>query len=210
MNLLLLFQLSIGAILLDNIVLSRFLGICPLLSLTKSAGGVVAMGLVMTVAMAGATTISWGLEQFILVPLSIEYTRIFVYVLVIAGIIEFLSLIIQKNSPLFGERIAPYMPHLMINGAVLGVALLVADVNHYTQQRFSFLESIVFAVLSGVGFTITALLLSAIRERLELLPVPRSFKDLPVTFISAGLLGLALWGLRAFSALREPFFGVGL
>ncbi|QUI23327.1 electron transport complex subunit RsxA [Vallitalea pronyensis] len=185
MELLLLF---IGAILVNNVVLTRFLGICPFLGISKKVETAFGMGLAVTFVMTLASTISYIVYEFILDPLNIEYLYTIAFILVIASLVQLVEMVIQKTSPSLYQALGVYLPLITTNCAVLGVAVI------NMQAEYSLIKSIVNGFGTAVGFTLAIVILASIRERIEFNDVPKPFKGYPIVLLTAGLMAIAFLG----------------
>lgn len=178
----------IGAVFVNNIVLSQFLGICPFLGVsskvTTSAGMSGAVLFVMTIA----TTVTYLLHQYLLVPMGLEYLRTITFILVIAALVQMVEIILKKVSPAMYQALGIFLPLITTNCAVLGVAILVI------QKKLNLMESVVFAVATSIGFTLALVIFAGIREHLDLMGVPKGMRGIPIALVVAGLLSLAFMG----------------
>lgn len=182
----------IGAIFVNNFILTRFLGLCPFFGVSKKTKSALGMGLAVIFVMTLASIVTWIVYNLILVPLHIQYLQIIVFILVIATLVQFVELFLKKANPILYKALGIYLPLITTNCAVLGVAFL------NVQESYSFIAALVFGVSAGVGFTLALLLMSGIRERLELSKVPKAFTGLPIAFIVAALMSMAF---LAFSGM---------
>ncbi|HCL56179.1 MAG TPA: electron transport complex subunit RsxA [Spirochaetia bacterium] len=178
----------ISAVFVNNFVLSRFLGICPFIGVSKRLSASFGMGLAVTFVMTVAGLMSYIEYHYILVPLHIEFLDIIVFILTIASTVQFLEIVLQRYIPTLYKSLGIFLPLITTNCAVLGVAQLNIIYD------YTFLQAIVFAMSSGLGFTLAMLLMAGIREKLEFGNVPRSFQGAPIAFIMAGLMSLAFLG----------------
>ncbi|GMQ56117.1 electron transport complex subunit RsxA [Vallitalea sediminicola] len=185
MELLLLF---IGAILVNNVVLTRFLGICPFLGVSKKVETSFGMGLAVTFVMTLASIISYLVYKFILVTFHIEYLYTIAFILVIASLVQLVEMIIQKSSPSLYQALGVYLPLITTNCAVLGVAVI------NMQAEYSLIKSVINGFGTAVGFTLAIVILAGIRERIEFNDIPKSFKGYPIVLITAGLMAIAFLG----------------
>lgn len=190
----------ISVIFVNNFILSRFLGLCPFIGVSKQIKPAVSMGLAVTFVITMASMITWLIYAFILLPFRLEYLRTISFILVIASFVQFTEIVIQKKAPALYKVFGIYLPLITVNCAVLGAAVLNTDMFflHGKPLAGSFLKAIVQGIGAGAGFTLAMLLMSGIRERLEFADVPRSFKDVPITFIVASLMSLAFLGFSGF------------
>jgi len=178
----------IGAIFVNNFVLARFLGICPFLGVSKKVETALGMGMAVTFVMTVATVVTWFLQYFVLVPFGIEYLQTIAFILVIASLVQLVEMVVQKVSPVLYQSLGIFLPLITTNCAVLGLAVLSI------QKDYTFLEGVVFALGAALGFTLALVLFAGLRERLELCPVPDSFRGAAIALITAGLLSLAFMG----------------
>jgi len=178
----------VGAIFVNNFVLSRFLGICPFLGVSKKVETALGMGMAVTFVMTVATVVTWFIQYFILVPYGIEYLQTIAFILVIASLVQLVEMVIQKASPVLYQSLGIFLPLITTNCAVLGLAVL------NIQKGYSFVEGIVFAVGAALGFTLAMILFAGLRERFDLCPVPNSFRGTGIALVTAGLLSLAFMG----------------
>jgi electron transport complex protein RnfA len=187
-------SLALGAILIENFILVKFLGICPFLGVSKSQETAVGMGLAVTFVMGVASLVCWIIEAALLVPLGLEFARTVVYILVISSLVQFIEMFLRKAMPGLYLSLGIYLPLITTNCAVLGVALL------NQQNGYNLLESVVYGITGGLGFLVAIFIFSGIRERLELTAdTPKAFEGFPIALVSAGLLSLAFMG---FSGLK--------
>lgn len=180
--------LFISAVLVNNFVLNRFLGICPFFGVSKKLDTALGMTFAVIFVMTIASIITWLIQYTILEPFDLAYLQTIVYILVIASLVQLVEMIIEKVSPVLYNNLGIFLPLITTNCAILGVALL------NIQYNFSFFEMFVFSFGSAVGFGLALVLFSSIREKIELADVPYYFKGLPIAFITAGILALAFMG----------------
>ncbi|MDP8222627.1 MAG: electron transport complex subunit RsxA [Candidatus Lernaella stagnicola] len=180
--------LAVSAVLVNNFVLSRFLGICPFLGVSKRIETALGMGMAVIFVMTVAGVVTWSLHSLVLKPFSVEYLQTIVFILVIAALVQFVEMVMQKVSPVLYQALGIYLPLITTNCAILGLAVL------NVQKETPFLEMLVFSVAAGVGFTLALVLLAGIRERLEFADVPDSMRGTAIVLIAAGLLSLAFMG----------------
>jgi Na+-translocating ferredoxin:NAD+ oxidoreductase subunit A len=172
-------------VLVNNLVLTYFLGFCPVLGASRRSGATVGLGLAATFVMGLGSLVTWTLFTLVLEPLGIEFLRTFVFVLAIAAIGYYLELAIERLSPALHHAVGRYLPMISTNCVVLGIALIVS------RSDYTALESLTAGVAAGVGFLLVGFVVSSIRERLEIERVPRVFRGVPIAFISTGLVALA-------------------
>jgi len=183
-----LFIIFLSAALVHNYVLNRFLGICPFIGVSKNSSAAFGMGMAVIFVMTIASMATWLIQHYLLIPLNISFLQTITFILVIATLVQFVEMVIAKISPALQQALGIYLPLITTNCAVLGVATINSDSN------LDFIGSIVNGLGAGVGFTIALLLMSAIRERLDLTDVPECMKGIPIAFIIAGLMSLAFMG----------------
>ncbi|MFC1703951.1 electron transport complex protein RnfA [Candidatus Omnitrophota bacterium] len=190
----------ISMVFINNFILSKFLGLCPFLGVSKNTKAAIHMGFAVIFVMTLSATITWLVYRFILVPFNVTYLRTICFILVIASFVQFAEMFIQKTSPALYRALGIYLPLITTNCAVLGVTVL--NVNDFFIKGVAVSASFALAVLqaffAGVGFTLALLLMSGIRERLDLVDVPESLKGIPIAFVVAALMSLAFMGFIGF------------
>ncbi len=182
------FAIVISAIFVNNFVLSRFLGICPFLGISKKIETAFGMGMAVTFVMTLAGTITYLINSFILVPLNIEYLKVVSFILVIASLVQFVEIVLQKVSPSLYQALGVFLPLITTNCAVLGLALL------NVQYKYNLLQTIVHSIAAAIGFTLAIVLFASIREKMEISDIPEPFKGFPIALITASLLSFAFLG----------------
>jgi electron transport complex protein RnfA len=185
--------ISVGAILTENFILVRVLGICPFIGVSKKMDTAAGMGLAVTFVMGLSSAMTYLVNSFLLVPLGLGYMQTVVYILLIAALVQFVEMVLQKFMPALHSALGIYLPLITTNCAVLGVALLS------TQNGYDFIGSVLFGVCAGLGFLLAIVLFASIRERLEFSDYPKCFEGYPIALITAGLLSMAFMG---FSGLK--------
>jgi electron transport complex protein RnfA len=185
-------SIALSAILVENFIFSQFLGICPFMGVSKKMDTATGMGIAVIFVMAVASIFTYLINLF-LVKLGLEFMQTVAYILVIASLVQFVEMFLQKAMPALYESLGIYLPLITTNCAVLGVALL------NTQNGYNFIESVVYGVTGGVGFLVAIVLFASVRERLEFADYPKSFEGFPIALVSAGLIALAFMG---FSGLH--------
>lgn len=180
----------ITSMLIDNVVLSRFYGICPFLGVSKKVKSSLGMGLAVVFVIVLATLICWPLYNYVLVPAGIAFMDTVAYILVIASLVQLVGLFIKKHSPSLYKNLGIYLPLITTNCAVLGVA------QGNTDQGLSFLESLGNGLGTSIGFLLIIVTFSCIRVRLESANTPKAFKGLPIALITAAIMAIALVGLQ--------------
>ena len=199
MNAFISFVLAIvSSMLIDNVVLSRFYGICPFLGVSKKVSSSLGMGIAVVFVILLASVICWPLYTYVLVPAGIAYLDTVVYILVIASLVQLVGLVIKKYSPSLYKSLGIYLPLITTNCAVLGVA------QSNTDQGLTFLNSLGNALGTSIGFLLIIVVFSCIRTRLESANTPKAFKGLPIALITAAIMALAFMGLQGL------FSGVNL
>lgn len=210
-----LFAIFIGVIFVNNFVLSRFLGLCPYVGVTRESSSALGMGMAVIFVMTLASAVTWMVDHYLLQPTAsnlcyrvarvlgasadpgsfdLRYLDTIAFILVIAALVQFVEMVIQKASPGLYLSLGIYLPLITTNCAVLGVAQL--NVGDFAGMPMSFLKSIVQGFGAGIGFTLAMLLMAGIRERLDLADVPEPLKGIPITFIAAGLMSIAFLGFQ--------------
>ncbi len=182
-----------SAILVNNIVFTQFLGICPFIGVSKKLDSAVGMGMAVTFVMAVATAVTWLLQHYVLAPLGLGYIQTIAFILVIAVLVQMLEIVMKKSAPGLYAALGVFLPLITTNCAVLGVAIIVA------QKDFGFLYSVVYAIATALGFALAITLFSGIRTQLELSDVPRSMRGVPIALIVAGILAMAFMGFSGIS-----------
>ena len=188
--------LSLNAILIENFIFSKFLGICPFLGVSKKTNTAVGMGLAVIFTMTLASALTYVVYRFILVPAELEYLKTIAFIIVIASLVQFIEMFLQKSLPALYSALGIYLPLITTNCAVLGVALLNIT------NEYNFLFSVVYGFMAGVGFLLAIVLLSLVRERIEYCDIPEPFRGFPIALIASGLLSIAFMG---FSGFNLPF-----
>ena len=191
-----LLAITLGAILANNFIFSQFLGICPFLGVSKKVDTAVGMGFAVTFVMGLASAITWAVYNFILVPLDLKYMQTVAFILVIASLVQFIEMFLQKSMPSLYTALGVYLPLITTNCAVLGVVLL------NVQNGYNFIESVVYGITGGAGFLLAIVLFASIRERLEFADPPKAFKGFPIALVTAGLMALCFMG---FQGLKIPW-----
>jgi len=183
-----LLSIFFGAAVVNNFILARFLGLCPFFGVSKETKPALSMGIAVTFVMVLGTVITYPLYYFILSPLDLTFLKIVSFILVIASLVQFIELYMKKYQKRMFDAFGIYLPLITTNCAILGAALL------YVLKEYSFIESTVFAIGAGSGFTLALLLMSGIREKLDEKKVPAALRGVPLALIIAGILALAFAG----------------
>ena len=187
-----LFSIALGAILVNNFIFSQFLGICPFMGVSKKIDTAMGMGMAVTFVMGVASTVCWPINQLLL-KLNLDFMQTVVFILVIASLVQFVEMFLQKSMPSLYQALGVYLPLITTNCAVLGVVL------QNTQNNYDFLESVVYGVTGGLGFLLAIVLFASVRERLEFSECPKAFEGFPIALVTAGLLALAFLGFSGLS-----------
>ena len=191
MNLILLF---LSIVLVNNVITSQFLGICPFLGVSKKVDTAVGMGAAVTFVLTLASIITYFI-QMLLEKTGLEFLQTIAFILVIASIVQFVEMVIQKMSPSLYQALGVFLPLITTNCAVLGIAIVNVD------KGYNLIETIVNGFGAGVGFTLAIVLFAGIRERLELADIPVAFRGFPITLIAAGLMSIAFLGFTGLIKL---------
>lgn len=185
---------------INNFVLSKFLGLCPFLGVSRNIKPAISMGLAVIFVMTLSGFLTWLVYRFILVPLNLVYLRTIVFILVIASFVQLVEMVILKKSPILYRALGIYLPLITTNCAVLGVTVL--NINKFfvngRAMPAGFALSLLQSFFAGIGFTLALVLMSGIRERLDLVDVPKALSGIPIAFIIASLMSLAFMGFTGF------------
>ena len=188
-----LLAITLGAILANNFIFSQFLGICPFLGVSKKVDTAVGMGIAVTFVMGLASAVCYAVNEFVLVRFGLEYMQTVTFILVIASLVQFVEMFLQKSMPSLYTALGVYLPLITTNCAVLGVVLL------NVQNDYTFIASVVYGITGGLGFLLAIYMFSTIRERVQFADYPKCFEGFPIALITAGLIALAFMG---FSGLQ--------
>ncbi|NMA84797.1 MAG: electron transport complex subunit RsxA [Epulopiscium sp.] len=180
----------LGAIFVNNFVLSRFLGICPFLGVSKKTETAMGMGIAVTFVMTLASIMSYIVYEWILIPLEIEYLYTIAFILVIAALVQLVEMIIQKTSPTLYQALGVYLPLITTNCAVLGVAIINKN------EGYNLIKTIFSGLGGALGFTLSIVLFAGIRERIEKNQILLPFRGFPIALITAGLMAIAFLGFQ--------------
>ncbi|WP_303864305.1 electron transport complex subunit RsxA [Alkalibaculum bacchi] len=178
----------LSAILVNNFILVKFLGICPFLGVSKQVETAAGMGAAVTFVMALASAVTYVIQYTILEPFNLQYLQTIAFILVIASLVQFVEMVIQKVSPTLYDALGVYLPLITTNCAVLGVAILNID------AKYNFIQTIFNGVGAALGFTLAIVLFAGIRERLEIAPIPKPLQGFPIALITACLMSIAFLG----------------
>ena len=188
-----LLSITLGAILANNFIFSQFLGCCPFLGVSKKVDTAVGMGVAVTFVMGLASAVCFVVNKYILIPLDLAYMQTVAFILVIASLVQFIEMFLQKAMSALYTALGVYLPLITTNCAVLGVVLL------NVQNGYNFIESVVYGITGGLGFLLAIVLFASIRERLVFADYPKCWDGFPIALITAGLMALAFMG---FSGLK--------
>lgn len=172
-------------IFVNNFILVKFMGLCPFIGVSKKTSSAVGMGVAVTFVTSVTSVLCWLVYHGLLAPLGLEYLRTIAFILVIAAVVQLIEMVIRKFTPSLYKALGIYLPLITTNCAVLGIALINID------EAYTLLESFIAGAAAGLGFTMAIILMSALREKLEMTNVRKYFKGVPITFISASIMALA-------------------
>ena len=191
-----------SAVLIENFIFAKFYGCCPFLGVSEKPDTALGMGMAVTFVMTLASIMTWLCQKFILVPLNIEYMQTIAFIVIIAALVQFVEMFLQKSIPSLYSALGIYLPLITTNCAVLGVALLnvrTASVIDPLSGSYTLIESIVNGFSAGIGFMLAIVLFAGVRERLESSDIPKSLQGMPIALISASLLAIAFLGFAGMS-----------
>lgn len=188
-----LFGIIVSAILINNFIFSRFLGLCPFMGVSKKIESSIGMGMAVTFVMTLASAVTWVANKYLLIPNKLEYLQTIMFILIIASLVQFVEMAIEKFSPNLYKTLGVFLPLITTNCAVLGVAII------NIKEDYSFIEAVINGFAGALGFTLALVILAGIRERLEYSDVPDAFKGIGIAFITAGILAMAFMG---FSGIK--------
>jgi electron transport complex protein RnfA len=183
-----LFTIILSALLVNNFVLVRFLGICPFMGVSKDVDSAIGMGLATTFVMVVAAAVTWIIQWFILEPLGLPFLQTLSFILVIAAMVQLVEMFLHKTSPGLYRAMGIFLPLITTNCAILGFAIMGV------QNSYTFIETVVFGLGAGLGFTLALVLMAGIREDLQFADIPKPLRGVGIAFILAGLLSLAFGG----------------
>lgn len=178
----------LSASLINNVVLSRFLGLCPFLGVSRKTGTALGMGTAVTAVITVSSAITFVINKYILLPLDMVYLRTIVFILIIAALVQSIEIILRKKVPTLYNALGVYLPLITTNCAVLGVSIDSA------QKSYSFLDTMLYSVGTALGFLIAIVLMAGIREKIEFSNIPKAFKGTPIVLVIAGLMAIAFYG----------------
>ncbi len=178
------FSWVLNAILIENVILSRFLGTCPFVGVSKDKKNALGMGLAVVIVMTLSSLLSWIIYNFLLLKLNLVYMKTIIFILVIASFVQMLEMIMKKITPTLYKSVGIYLPLITTNCAVLGIATIVSN--------YSFLKSLVVSFASGLGFMFVIYIFSTIREKIDNNNIPKNFKGIPIAFITASIMAMII------------------
>ena len=190
-----LLEITLSAILINNFIFSQFLGICPFMGVSKKMDTAAGMGMAVIFVMGLAAAMSWLINEFLLIPLGLEYLQTLAYILVIASLVQFVEMFLKKAMPSLYSALGIYLPLITTNCAVLGAVLI------NTQNNYNFIESVVYGVTGGIGFLIAIVLFASIREKLRFADYPKAFEGFAIGLVAAALFALAFMGFSGMKIL---------
>ena len=180
--------LIISAVLVNNILLARFLGCCPFLGVSRKMETALGMGMAVIFVLTLAGLITWAVAHFVLIPLELGYLQTIAFILVIAVLVQFVEMVLLKTSPELYRALGIYLPLITTNCAVLGVAIINIE------EGYNFMEALMFSFASSSGFALALVIFAGMRERMEFARIPKPFQGMPIGLITSGLLSLAFFG----------------
>ena len=186
-----LLSILLSGLLTNNFIFSRFMGTCPFLGVSKKTSTAVGMGMAVTFVMTLAGTVTYLVYRYLLVPFELEYMKTIIFIFIIAALVQFVEMALQKLLPSLYTALGIYLPLITTNCAVLGAVLLVTDTYKYE----TLIEAVMFNFSAALGFTLAIVLLAGVRERLETSPIPKFLQGFPIVLISAALISMAFVGL---------------
>lgn len=186
-------SLLIAALFTENFVMVKFLGCCPFLGVSKKLDTAVGMGMAVTFVMALASAMTWCINEFVLARFGLEYLQTIVFILVIAGLVQFVEMFVKKSMPSLYNALGIYLPLITTNCAVLGVTLLNMENN------YDFIHSVLYGTFAALGFTLSIVLFAGIRENIDEKNVPKCFNGFPIALVTAGLMAIAFMGFSGFN-----------
>ncbi len=187
----------LSAVFINNYVLNRFLGICPFLGVSKKLDSATGMSIAVIFVMLMATAVTWPIQMYLLVPNNLGYLQTIVFILVIAALVQLVEIVLKRYIPSLHKSLGVYLPLITTNCAVLGVTILNIE------ENYSFIESMVNSLGSGLGFFLAMVMFSGVRSKLEDADIPKSFRGLPITLIAASITSLSFMG---FGGVIENLF----
>ncbi|MDY2572616.1 MAG: electron transport complex subunit RsxA [Fusobacterium necrophorum] len=187
------FGIIISSIFINNIIFAKFLGCCPFMGVSKKIDASLGMGMAVTFVITIASGVTWLVYWFILEPMGLAYLQTIAFILIIASLVQFVEMAIQKTSPSLYKALGVFLPLITTNCAVLGVAII------NIQAEYNFIETLINGFSVAIGFSLALLLLAGVRERIEYSAIPKAFQGIPIAFLTASLLAMAFMG---FSGMK--------
>ena len=199
----------ISAILVNNIVLSQFLGICPFLGVSKKVETAKGMGLAVTLVLVVATIVTYLLQMYVLNPLGLAYLQTIVFILVIAALVQMVEIVLKKLSPSLYQALGVFLPLITTNCCILGVSILVANGTYNAQGlEPNLLTGIIYALCTALGFALALIVFAGIREQMSLVKIPKGMQGMSIALVTAGLLAMAFMGFSGMDKGVVAFFGI--
>ena len=189
-------------IFVNNFILVKFMGICPFIGVSKNSSSAIGMGVAVTFVTSVTSVVCWMVYYGLLAPFGLEYLRTISFILVIAAMVQLVEMVIRKFSPSLYKALGIYLPLITTNCAVLGVAILVI------QNKFSFLQSIVYALATAIGFALALVVFAGLREQLSMVKLPKAMQGMSIVLVTAGLLSLAFMGFSGVDLGLKALFGL--
>jgi Na+-translocating ferredoxin:NAD+ oxidoreductase subunit A len=180
----------IGGILVNNFIFARFLGLCPFVGVSKRVDTATGMSLAVMFVMAVASAVTWAVQRLVVDPFGLGYLQTVAFILIIAGLVQFVEMVMLKTSPGLYQALGIYLPLITTNCAVLGVAILSI------RSNYTFTESVVNGIAGALGWSLAVILFAGIRERWEITPIPKSLEGFPAALIATGLMSIAFFGFQ--------------
>ena len=192
----------IVAIFVNNVVLAQFLGICPFLGVSKKVDTASGMGMAVTAVLVVATIVTYLIQVYVLNVFGLEYLQTIAFILVIAALVQMIEMILKKTMPALYQALGVFLPLITTNCCILGVAILVI------QKDYDLLEGVIYALSTGIGFLLAMVLFAGLREQLDLVDVPKSFRGVPIALVTASLLAMAFMGFSGVDGGLKILFGL--
>ena len=197
-----LFSIAVTYAIINNVVLSQFLGICPFLGVSKKVDTAIGMGGAIAFVLTLATIITWCVQKYVLDPFGLQYLQTLAFILVIAALVQMVEIILKKVSPALYQALGIFLPLITTNCAVLGVAILVI------QKDYNLLESVVYAFSTALGFALALIVFAGIREQQALVRIPKGMQGVAIVMVTAALLSLAFMGFSGVDGGLKALFGL--
>ncbi len=188
----------LAAILTENYVLCKFLGICPFLGVSKKLNTAVGMSVAVTFVMVLATAVTFPIYQYLLVPNELDYLQTIVFILIIAGLVQLVEIVLKKFIPALYQSLGVYLPLITTNCAILGVTMLVLQKVETSTFDYTYLHALINSLGAGIGFLVAMVMFAGVRSRIEKADIPKSLQGLPITLVSASLVALSFLGFSGF------------